>query len=368
MALVRNFSRVELSSSNLKYNIDHFRRRIAEGTKLLVMVKANAYGHGLEQIACELEKLGVDYLGVAYAGEGAELRMAGVSSPIFVFTPGVDYFREIVDFNLEPALPSVSALNAFRQYVRKRGMRSYPVHIPIDTGMHRVGFMERDMEDLKDFLAREDTLYVKSVYTHLVGSDEQQFDSFTLRQINSFESMYDSICGIIGYRPIKHALNTGGIERFPQYAFDMVRLGIGAYGIKLLPDEDIRPVASLKAKIIQIKELDSADGTVGYSRKGAIEGHRTVATVPLGYADGIDRKFGCGNACFSVNGHQVPTIGNICMDVMMLDITGIDAKEGDMVTIFGEDPRVEELAAKLGTIPYEIVTTINRRVLRLIVK
>ena len=364
-----DFSRLELRLGACRDNYRYFRSLIEPSTKLLVLVKANAYGHGAVEFAAMMQKEGADYLAVAYPVEGIELRKSGISLPILVLTAGTDYFNEMIDYRLEPGIPNLHALKAFCEVLDNRGITGYPVHIKLDTGMHRLGFMTDELQALTDFLRQCISVKVKSLYSHLAAAEDPDSDDFTLGQIRMFEENASRIIGEIGYKPMLHILNSAGIERFPQYQHDMVRLGIGIYGISALPGVKLSPVASLKCKILQIKHLRPEDGTIGYGRHGMIspEG-TTIATIPVGYADGIDRHLGCGRASFSLNGHRVPTIGNICMDMCMLDITGVDAKVGDTVTVFGEDPTASELAGILGTIPYEIMTSIPRRIDREIIR
>ena len=364
-----DFSRLELRLGACRDNYRYFRSLIEPSTKLLVLVKANAYGHGAVEFAAMMQKEGADYLAVAYPVEGIELRKSGISLPILVLTAGTDYFNEMIDYRLEPGIPNLHALKAFCEVLDNRGITGYPVHIKLDTGMHRLGFMTDELQALTDFLRQCRSMKVKSLYSHLAAAEDPDSDDFTLGQIRMFEDNASRIIGEIGYKPMLHILNSAGIERFPQYQHDMVRLGIGIYGISALPGVKLSPVASLKCKILQIKHLRPEDGTIGYGRHGMIspEG-TTIATIPVGYADGIDRHLGCGRASFSLNGHRVPTIGNICMDMCMLDITGVDAQVGDTVTVFGEDPTASELAGILGTIPYEIMTSIPRRIDREIIR
>ena len=364
-----DFSRLELRLGACRDNYRYFRSLLEPSTRLLVLVKANAYGHGAVEFAAMMQKEGADYLAVAYPVEGIELRKSGISLPILVLTAGTDYFNEMIDYRLEPGIPNRHALKAFCEVLDNRGITGYPVHIKLDTGMHRLGFMTDELQALTDFLRQCRSVKVKSLYSHLAAAEDPDSDDFTLGQIRMFEDNASRIIGEIGYRPMLHILNSAGIERFPQYQHDMVRLGIGIYGISALPGVKLSPVASLKCKILQIKHLRPEDGTIGYGRHGMIspEG-TTIATIPVGYADGIDRHLGCGRASFSLNGHRVPTIGNICMDMCMLDITGVDAKVGDTVTVFGEDPTASELAGILGTIPYEIMTSIPRRIDREIIR
>jgi len=369
MNRVDDFSRLELNLTGCMENYRYFRSRLEQTTKLLVLVKANAYGHGAVEFAAMMQRAGANYLAVAYPVEGIELRKAGISLPILVLTAGTDFFNEIIDNRLEPGIPNLYALQILCGILRQRGIKGYPVHIKLDTGMHRLGFMTSELAALTEFLKTCSEVKVKSVYSHLAVSEDPEQDAFTLGQISMFKENADRITAEIGYKPMYHVLNSAGIERFPQYQFDMVRLGIGIYGISALPGVRLAPVASLKCKILQIKALKPEDGTIGYGRYGHIAPEGTViATIPVGYADGIDRHLGRGNASFSLNGHRVPTIGNICMDMCMLDITGVDAKVGDTVTIFGADPTVNELADILGTIPYEILTSVPRRIERIVVR
>ena len=364
-----DFSRLEINLPNCLRNYSYFRSCLKPETRLLVLVKANAYGHGAVEFASMTEKAGADYLAVAYPVEGVELRKAGIWSPILVLTAGTDFFDEIIDNALEPGIPNLVTLKEFCEALKSRGLENYPVHIKLDTGMHRLGFMTGELHDLTEFLKDCRSVRVKSVYSHLAAAEDPQSDDFTLGQIDMFRKNADIVTRAIGYRPMYHILNSAGIERFPQYQFDMVRLGIGIYGISALPDVHLSPVASFKCKILQIKHLGPEDGTIGYGRHGHISETGTViATIPVGYADGVDRRLGNGAASFMLNGRRVPTIGNICMDMCMLDITGVPAEVGDTVTIFGEEPTASELAGVLGTIPYEIFISVPRRIERVIIR
>ncbi len=369
MYISSDFSRLEINLNGCLENYRYFRSKLEVSTKLLVLVKANAYGHGAVQFASLMEEAGADYLAVAYPIEGIELRQAGIKSPIMVLTAGTDSFEQIINYGLEPGIPNMYSLRILCEVLQKRGMSDFPIHIKLDTGMHRLGFMTEEMQELMDFLQTCKTVKVKSVYSHLAAADDPCCDDFTLGQVQLFRENADKLTEAIGYKPLYHILNSAGIERFPQYQFDMVRLGIGIYGVSAIPGNHLSPVASFKCKILQIKTLQQSDGTIGYGRHGKIAPEGTViATIPVGYADGVDRHLSCGKGFFMVNGHKVPTIGNICMDMCMLDVTGIDAKVGDTVTIFGEDPTITELADILGTIPYEILTSVPRRIERIIVK
>lgn len=364
-----DFSRLEIDLAGCLDNFRYFRSKLEEKTKMLVLVKANAYGHGAVEFASLMEEAGADYLAVAYPVEGIELRQGNIKSPIMVLTAGTDFFEEIVNYGLEPGIPNLYTLKALCDVLRKRDVKDFPVHIKLDTGMHRLGFMSGEIDAMLDYVTSCDRVRIKSVYSHLAAADDPSEDEFTLEQISMFIRNADRISERIGYRPLYHILNSAGIERFSQYQFDMVRLGIGIYGVSSVPQTKLAPVASFKCKVLQVKELDPQDGTVGYGRHGKISRPGTmIATIPVGYADGLDRHLGGGKASFFVNGHLVPTIGNICMDMTMLDVTGVDVKAGDTVTIFGENPTVTHLAEILDTIPYEILTSVPRRIERVIIR
>ncbi len=369
MSRENDFSRLELNLPACEKNYTYFRSLLKPSTKLLILVKANAYGHGAIEFASMMQRLGADYLAVALPTEGVELRRSGISLPILVLTAGTDFLGEIIDYRLEPGIPNLATLQALDEKLEERGIEEFPVHIKLDTGMHRLGFMEDEMAPLLEFLSSHKRIKVKSIYSHLAAAEDPQSDDFTLGQIELFSKLAEALSSSLGYKPLWHILNSAGIERFSQYQFDMVRLGIGIYGISALENVRLSPVASFKVKILQIKHLTPKDGTIGYGRHGKISPQgTTIATIPAGYADGVDRHLGQGAGSFSVNGHMAPTIGNICMDMCMIDVTGLDAKVGDTVTIFGEDPSVEELARILGTIPYEILTSVPHRIERIVIK
>lgn len=369
MSRENDFSRLELSLPGCRSNYRYFRSLLRPETKLLVLVKANAYGHGAVEFASMLQAEGADYLAVALPVEGVELRRNGISLPILVLTAGMDFFKEIIEYKLEPGIPNLETLVAFCTELEALGIKDYPIHVKLDTGMHRLGFMSHEIPELINFLKNHDEIRLRSIYSHLAAAEDPAEDEFTLGQINLFETNADIISKAVGYKPMWHVLNSAGIERFAGHQHDMVRLGIGIYGISALPGIKLSPVASLKVKVLQIKELKPGDGTIGYGRWGHVApSGTTIATIPVGYADGLNRHLGRGAASFSVNGHRAPTIGNICMDMCMLDVTGLDVKVGDTVTIFGSDPTVSELAGILGTIPYEILTSVPRRIERIIIR
>jgi len=364
-----DFSRLELNLPNCLNNFRYFRSLLEPETKMLILVKANAYGHGSVELASMMQKAGADYLAVAMPVEGVELRKAGISLPIIILTAGTDFFNEITQYRLEPGIPNIETLKDFILFLEQKDIRDYPIHIKLDTGMHRLGFMETELEDLIHILSTSDRVRVKSIYSHLAASEDPMDDEYTLGQLNMFEKFSSLLIQRIGYKPLRHILNSAGIERFPKWQYDMVRLGIGLYGISAIGAKGLAPVASLKVKILQIKHLMPSDGTIGYGRFGHVSANgTTIATIPVGYADGINRHFGRGKASFFLNGHLVPTIGNICMDMCMLDISGVEAKVGDTVTIFGDTPSVSDLAEKLGTIPYEILTSVPKRIERVVIR
>ena len=355
-------TQLDIYFDRIQDNYNYFRSKLRPETKTLVIGKANFYGHGAIEMASVMERLKVDYIGVAFTQEAIELREAGVEIPIMLLTMGLDSKEYIIDYNLEPTIPNIDILKEFNRVVLNSRKESYPIHIKLDTGMHRVGFMERDLDELIEYLLANRQLKVVSIYSHLAASDDYAFDDFTREQIERFESMAKRIKDAIGEEPMLHILNSAGIERFPEYQYDMVRLGIGLYGYSPFPNPNIKPVAAYRSPIIQIRELIREDGTIGYGRRGKINvAKMKVATIPVGYADGINRKLGNGNIYFEVNGKRAYTVGSICMDLCMLDVTDIDVKVGDIVTIFGDDPSAEFLAQKLDTITYEILTSVSRR-------
>jgi alanine racemase len=362
-----DFSRLELNLKATLENYKYFRSLLEPQTKLLVLVKANAYGHGAVEFGAMMQRAGADYLAVAYPVEGLELRRNGISLPVIVLTAGTDFYPEIIETRLEPSIPNLYSLRAFAAQLRELGLKDYPIHIKLDTGMHRLGFMTGELPELIDYLNATPEVKVKSVFSHLCVAEDPSQDAFTLEQIALFQQNAQTLADGLGYMPMRHILNSAGIERFPQYQMDMVRLGIGIYGVSAVPGKKLTPVASLKCKVLQVKELGPGD-TVGYGRWGRAREGTVIATIPVGYADGIDRHLGRGAASFSLNGQRVPTIGNICMDMCMLDVTGVPAAVGDTVTVFGEDPTVEELASILGTIPYEILSSVPRRIERMVIR
>jgi len=357
---------LEINLSALEENLNHYKSRLKPGVKLMAMVKAFSYGSGSYEIANILQFNGVDYLTVAYADEGVSLRQAGITLPIMVMNPDVDGFETMIDNNLEPELYSLRVLRSFLDALSSSGRTGYPVHIKLDTGMHRLGFSPNELEPLLALISGEPCIIVKSAFSHLTSSEDPDSDHFTRQQIKLFSEMTTRLESALGYSIIKHIANTSAISRLPEAQFDMVRLGIGLYGVDSSVSSMKSPlhtVARLVTCVSQIKELSKGD-TVGYNRRGVMLHDGKVATVKIGYADGYDRKLGNGVGQMLINGHLVPTIGSICMDMCMLDVTGVDVEEGDEVIVFDGEHTVSHIARQLETIPYEVLTGISQRVKR----
>ncbi|MCB8964703.1 MAG: bifunctional UDP-N-acetylmuramoyl-tripeptide:D-alanyl-D-alanine ligase/alanine racemase [Bacteroidales bacterium] len=355
---------LEVNINALVHNLNFYRSKLKPNVKLMALVKAFSYGSGSFEIANLLQYHRVDYLGVAFADEGVALREAGISLPIIVLNPSFGTYELMIEYELEPEIYSFTGLSEFIAALNRMGVSNYSVHIKIDSGMHRLGFTPNQIPELITTLNQSTAIRVKSVFSHLAASDETQHDSFTQHQIDTFRNACTDISEGIGYTPIRHILNTGGIERYPDAQFDMVRLGIGLYGISATQQNNLLNVSTLKSRIIQVKHIEAGE-TIGYSRKGMVKRATTVITIPIGYADGLNRKLGNGVGQMLVKGKLAPTIGNISMDTCTIDATGIDVSEGDEVTIFGTNPTITSVANALGTIPYEVLTSVSRRVKRI---
>ena len=357
----------EINFDALFHNIDHFRNKIKPTTKLMCMVKASAYGSGSIEVAQALQHYGCDYLAVAFVNEGVEIRQAGIKLPILVLDPMVSALHHLFRNQLEPEVCSFDFLNVLIDEVRRHGLKHYPIHIKLDTGMHRAGFEADDLESLCKLLNSQEYVEVRSIFSHLAAADEMspEMDEFTLQQIALFDrnSTYIKRSLPYGEAILRHTLNTAGIERFSQYQFDMVRLGIGLWGVNCCNEDQLRNVCSFSTRIMQLKEVKAGE-TVGYSRRGVAERDSLIALLPLGYADGVDRRLGNGRGSFFIEGQKVPTIGNICMDLTMIDVTGLDVKVGDEVVLFNDKQGLSEIANILGTIPYEVLTSFSSRVRR----
>ena len=358
---------LEIDLDALVHNFNFYKSKISPQTKLICMVKANGYGTGAVEIAKTLQYHRCEYLAVAVAEEGIELRKEGISTPIIVLNPEVNSFEELFSEDLEPEVYNFRILEAFIREAERRGITNYPIHVKIDTGMHRLGFLPDQLPELIEKLKSQKGLKVKSVFSHLAASESWIFDSFTQKQIDALDAVHADIEKTIGYPVWKHILNSAGIERFPDAQWNMVRLGIGLYGVSASGLNGLKNVFTLKTTILQIKEISNHE-TVGYGRKEALNRDAKIATIRIGYADGLDRKFGNRKGKVLINGQFAPIVGNVCMDLCMVDVTDIDAKEGDAVIIFGEKLSVIELAESIDTIPYEILTSVSPRVKRVYVK
>lgn len=354
---------LEINLSALISNLNHFRSKLHPKTKTIGMVKASAYGAGSYEVAKTLQEHRVDYLAVAVADEGSDLRKAGVTSSIMVMNPEMTAFKTLFDYKLEPEIYNFHILEALIRAAEKEGVTNFPIHIKIDTGMHRLGFDPEDLPLLITRLKSQNAVIPRSIFSHLVGGDSTEFDAFTHSQIALFEQVSAEFQEAFPHRILRHICNTAGAERFPEAQYDMVRLGIGLYGIDPANNSIIHNVSTLKTTILQIRNVAAME-TVGYSRKGRLTRDSRIAALPIGYADGLNRHLGNGNAYCLVNGQQAPYVGNICMDVCMIDVTDIDCKEGDQVVIFGDDLPITYLSGKLDTIPYEILTSVSSRVKR----
>jgi alanine racemase len=356
---------LEINLTALVNNYNYFKSLLKPTTKIMVMVKAYSYGSGSFEVANALQHNQVDYLAVAYADEGVELRNNGISLPIMVMNPEETSFDTLIEHNLEPEIYCHRILNAFEDYIKIKQIKNYPIHLKIDTGMNRLGFNPEEINEVATQVNNSDCFKVASTFSHLVGADEQIHDDFTNQQIKQFEKASSELESILGYSVIKHILNSNGIARFTNAQQDMVRLGIGIYGI-VEPAEHqqkLEPVYTLQTTVSQIKHIKKGE-TIGYSRKGIATKNMTIATLPIGYADGINRKLGNGNCSFIVNNQACKTIGNICMDMCMIDVTGLTIKEGDKVEFFGKQQNIRVISDALQTIPYEVLTGISRRVKR----
>jgi alanine racemase len=355
---------MEINLNAVAGNLKFYKAKLSPGVKIMAMVKAFSYGSGSFEIANVLQYHKVDYLAVAYTDEGIALRRSGIDLPIMVMSPEPSAFEAIVKYKLEPELYNKEILQGFLAFLPQNTV-NYPVHIKIDTGMHRLGFEELEVSAMIAVLKQSNKLRVKSAFSHLVASDDEAQDAFTRLQIATFKSISSTLSAALGYSFIRHISNTSAISRHPEAQLDMVRVGIGLYGFDgALPNtKGLQAVASLKTTVTQVKHLHAGD-TVGYSRRGVMPQDGSIATVKIGYADGYSRMFGNGVGHMLINGKPVPTIGSICMDMCMLNVTGLDVKNGDEVIVFNEDLTISELARQVQTIPYEILTNISQRVKR----
>jgi len=356
---------LEIDLSAITHNLKQYQQLLSPGVKLMAMVKAFSYGSGSFEIANLLQFHKVDYLAVAFADEGVELRKSGIALPIMVMSPEENTFDVMVQYDLEPELYSFNILHAFHAYVEKAGIENYPIHIKLDTGMHRLGFEEPDLEQLKKLLQGSGRLKIQSVFSHLVASDNEQHDDFTLQQVTKFTGWCSQLQEVLNYSFIRHIANTSAIMRHKELQFDMVRLGIGLYGVDSYApmQQQLQNVTTLKTTIAQVRKVKVGE-SVGYNRAAVLQEDSVIATVRIGYADGYPRILGNGNGKMLVNGKLAPVVGNVCMDMIMLNVTGMEAKEGDEVIVFGAKLPVTNISKWANTIAYEILAGISQRVKR----
>ncbi len=366
LSLMEHQTTLEVNLSAIRHNLNHYKALLPNGHKLICMIKADGYGLGALEIARLLEDSAVDYLAVAVADEGKYLRLEGIKSPIIVMNPELSSAETLFQYDLEPEVYSLGMLNGLLKEADAHGKKHYPIHIKIDSGMHRLGFEEEELPALIQLLKANESLRVASVFSHLAGADEERLDAYTQQQAETLQKAYDSIAESLGYKPLLHLLNTAGIERHGEvYAYDMARLGLGLYGISPIEGggQSLRSVARLTTTILQVKTLEQGECT-GYACRGKAESKRRIAIIPIGYADGFPRRLGNGKYSVLLRGQLCPTIGNICMDTCMVDITDVpEAVEGDRLTLFGEgELTIEAMAEVLETIPYEVLTSLKQRI------
>lgn len=356
---------LEINLNSISHNLNFFKSKLANNVKIMVMVKAFGYGNGGLEIAKLLEHHKVDYLGVAFADEGISLKNGGIKLPIMVLNPESTSFASIIQYQLEPEIYSLKGLNAFLKIAREKNLKNFPIHIKLDTGMHRLGFEENTIDELIAALKGNSTVRIQSILSHMATSDDMQHYEFAMSQIRLFEKLSSKLMNELDVKPIRHILNTSGISNFPDAQYDMVRLGIGLYGVSNDSSEQkyLENVGTLKSIISQVRTIPAGD-SVGYGRRFMAGKETKIATIPIGYADGISRLWGNQVGYVTIKNQKASIVGSVCMDMLMVDVSEINCKEGDSVTIFGESPTVIEIAEALKTIPYEILTSISQRVKR----
>ncbi|WP_248724484.1 alanine racemase [Seonamhaeicola sp. ML3] len=357
---------LEIDLKALKQNFEHLKSKLNKSTKFLAVVKAFGYGSDAVEIANYLQKLGADYFAVAYANEGVELRKAGITSPILVLHPIPANFKTIIEYCLEPNLYNAKVLKEFIASATQEKLNDYPVHIKFNTGLNRLGFGENDLNFIVSELKQTNAITVTSLFSHLAASEDLNEKEFTKNQIESFKAIAKTFINALGYKPMLHICNTSGILNYPEAHFDMVRSGIGMYGFGNSDKENkhLVPIASLKTIISQIHTIEKGE-SVGYNRAFVSDGSYKTATLPIGHADGIGRQYGNGKGFVIINETRAPIMGNVCMDMIMVNITNIDCKEGDEVIIFNSGLTAEHLAQSANTISYELITGISQRVKRI---
>lgn len=359
---------LEINLSALKNNFDILRAKINKNTMLLAVVKAFAYGSDAVKIAQFLEELGVNYFAVAYINEGVLLRKSGIKTPILVLHPQPINFQLLIKFNLEPSLYSFNTLNAFIEVANSNSKENFPVHIKFNTGLNRLGFAQKQIEDVVKIVNSNPSIHVKSVFSHLAASEDEKERDFSLNQIELFHNITEAFQSLCGYSFIRHLCNTSGVVNFPEAQFDMVRCGIGIYGFDNMKNNNHKfiAVAALKTIISQIHTIEKGQ-SVGYNRAFIAEHDKKIATLPIGHADGIGRQYGNGVGSVYVQGQKAPIVGNVCMDMIMIDVSEIDCNEGDEVILFDKNTTAEEFAINGDTISYELLTGISQRVKRVFI-
>jgi len=357
-----------LDLSALEHNYNYLRSKIRPETKFLGVVKAFAYGSDMVTIAQKLEQLGVDYLAVAYVSEGVLLRKAGIQLPILVLHPLASNFDDLIAYCLEPSLYSRNIMSQFLEVAKAKEQKDYPIHIKFNTGLNRLGFSEDDVDFIAEETKRGGCIKIVSTFSHLAASEDSNEKDFSVKQINSFKNLSSKLINALDYPLMRHVLNTSGIINYPEAQFEMVRSGIGLYGYgnEAKVDAQLKPMASLKTIVSQIHQID-ANESVGYNRAFTSNQPIKSATLPIGHADGIGRQYGKGKGSVIINGKKAPILGNVCMDMIMVDVTGIDCKEGDEAIVFGPQKSAEKFAETANTISYEILTAISQRVKRVVV-
>jgi len=357
---------LEIDLKALKHNFEYLKSKLKKDTLFLAVVKAFGYGSNACKIASYLEELGANYFAVAYVNEGVALRNAGIALPILVLHPQAINFKTLIEYQLEPSIYSAKILNEFIETASKENLNDYPIHIKFNTGLNRLGFHENDIQTIVSKVKSTNHLKVKSIFSHLAASEDLNEKPFTTNQIEKFESITKSIITILGYQPILHMCNTSGILNYPEAHFNMVRSGIGLYGFgnSKKENKNLKPIATLKTIISQIHTIEKGD-SVGYNRAFISSDLHKTATLPIGHADGIGRQYGNGKGYVIINGKKAPIIGNVCMDMIMVNITDIDCKEGDEVIVFGANSNTaENLSLTVNSISYELITSVSQRVKR----
>ncbi len=361
-------SHIEIDSKRLEHNLKTIKNRLQHGTKILANLKGNAYGLGAYEIGRYLEQTGIDYFSVAFINEGVYLRQKGIQTNLLVFNPSFDDFDELITYNLEPEVSSLAYLNTLIQYLSTHNITDFPIHIKLDTGMHRAGIMPDELDDLIQILHKNKNISVKSVFSHLAAAEDPEEHQFTLTQIRTFEQMTKKLNENLENNFLRHLLNTAGIFRFPEAQYEMIRPGLGIFGFNMITGQEqiLKPIARLKTKINQVKELKNGD-TVGYNRRFKVIGNKRIGLLPLGYADGIDRRLGNGRFYVKCKDYKLPIAGTISMDTISIDLTKTPCGQGDEVIVFDNDQSFYDIASQLDTIPYEIISRLTKRLPRIVI-